>query len=219
LDRLFGPGGVLVLARGMCPADAPELCTHALRQGSALWSLLLHALPPQPQPHNHHHHPATTTHPPPTKQTDQRGCGRSAPRGCLVDNTTAALVSDLEALRAHLGVPAFATVLGGSWGVALALAYAQSHPDRIRSLVLRGVCCMRPHEVAWVYAPARMGGGAAAMRPAQYAGFVGALEEGERANPVLGYYKRMLDPDASVREAAVSSGWGLVGSVGGGFGF
>eukprot|EP00877_Chromochloris_zofingiensis_P011627 jgi/Chrzof1/6718/Cz19g06220.t1 len=60
---------------------------------------------------------------------DQRGCGRSTPRGCLQDNHTAAVVQDYELLRQHLGVNQW-LVLGGSWGVALSLAYAQAHPDR-----------------------------------------------------------------------------------------
>ncbi|GBF90746.1 proline iminopeptidase [Raphidocelis subcapitata] len=133
---------------------------------------------------------------------DQRGCGRSTPRAALRANATSDLVSDVEALRAHLGVAAWAVVLGGSWGAALALAYAQAHPDAARALVLRGVCHMTPREVAWVYAPPESGGGAAAARPEQYAAFAGALPPRERGNPLLGYYRRLLSGEAATREAA-----------------
>lgn len=180
---------------------------------------------------------------------DQRGCGRSSPAGCLADNTTAALVEDLEALRRHLALPAW-VMLGGSWGVALALAYAQvrrrcaaapccrlcmprcalhcaaappccllslhgprvtalccaargaslqAHPSAVLGLVLRGVCLMRPREIAWMY-----GGGAGALKPLAWRAFVGHLEAHEAANPLLGYYRRLLSDDAAVRSAAVS---------------
>jgi proline iminopeptidase len=60
---------------------------------------------------------------------DQRGCGRSTPRGCLAENNTAALVSDLDTLRQHLGIDKW-MLFGGSWGVTLSLAYAAAHPQR-----------------------------------------------------------------------------------------
>ena len=71
---------------------------------------------------------------------DQRGCGRSTPRGCLIDNNTPALVADMERLRQHLGVERW-LLFGGSWGVALSLAYALEHGDRcagVHSCVLPG---------------------------------------------------------------------------------
>lgn len=132
---------------------------------------------------------------------DQRGCGRSTPTGCLHDNTTAALVSDLNTLRKHLNIEQW-ILLGGSWGVALSIAYAQAYPETVLGLVLRGVCLMRPSEIQWMY-----GGGAAALKPLAWRRFIGELKPEERGNPVLGYYKRMLSLDASVRQAAVSL-WG-----------
>ncbi len=79
--------------------------------------------------------------------TDQRGCGRSLPLGGLDDNTTGRLVADLEALRGALGIPAW-IVFGGSWGSALALAYAQAHPRSVRALLLRGIFLASREEVA-----------------------------------------------------------------------
>jgi len=70
-------------------------------------------------------------------QFDQRGCGRSMPRGETVHNTTAHLLGDIERLRVHLGIDRW-LVLGGSWGATLALAYAAASPSRCLGLVLRG---------------------------------------------------------------------------------
>jgi proline iminopeptidase len=69
---------------------------------------------------------------------DQRGSGRSTPKGELRGNTTPALVGDIEALRTHLGLGEV-VVFGGSWGSTLALAYAQTHPETVRAMVLRGI--------------------------------------------------------------------------------
>ncbi len=81
---------------------------------------------------------------------DQRGCGLSTPHACLTDNTTWALVSDMEKLRQHLGIQTW-QVFGGSWGSTLALAYAQSHPIRVTGLVLRGIFLIQHSEVQWLY--------------------------------------------------------------------
>jgi pimeloyl-ACP methyl ester carboxylesterase len=129
---------------------------------------------------------------------DQRGCGRSTPTACLAENTTADLFSDLETLRQALNIDSW-LLLGGSWGVALSIAYAQAHPDRVLGLILRGVCLMRPSEIQWMY-----GGGAAALKPLAWSRFAGTLPARERGNPLLAYYKRMLSSDAGERQAAVS---------------
>jgi len=82
---------------------------------------------------------------------DQRGCGKSIPRGETANNTLQDLVNDIETLRIHLDVAKFDVVLGGSWGSTLALAYAQSFPERVGSMVLRGVCLFRPQEINWLF--------------------------------------------------------------------
>ncbi|PNH06550.1 Proline iminopeptidase, partial [Tetrabaena socialis] len=130
---------------------------------------------------------------------DQRGCGRSTPRGCLVDNTTQALIADLEALRLHLGLNRW-LLFGGSWGVALSLAYALAHPNRVTAMVLRGVCTMRQREIDWMY-----GGGASTLKPWAWRRFVDFLEPEERGAPLLGYYARLLSRDAEIRDAAARS--------------
>lgn len=69
---------------------------------------------------------------------DQRGCGRSTPHASLENNTTWDLVADLERIRKHLGIDKW-VLFGGSWGSTLALAYAQTHPERVHGLILRGI--------------------------------------------------------------------------------
>ncbi len=82
---------------------------------------------------------------------DQRGCGRSKPRGETKFNTLNHLVEDIELLRTHLCIEKFDIILGGSWGSTLALAYAQNNPKRVGSIVLRGVCLFRPQEINWLF--------------------------------------------------------------------
>jgi proline iminopeptidase len=81
---------------------------------------------------------------------DQRGAGRSRPLGLLAHNTTPDLVSDIEALRRHLGIERW-LLFGGSWGSTLALAYAQAAPERVLGCVLRGVFLGRPRNapICW----------------------------------------------------------------------
>ncbi|KAG2430021.1 hypothetical protein HYH02_013849 [Chlamydomonas schloesseri] len=107
----------------------------------------------------------------------------------------------MEALRRHLGLSCW-LLLGGSWGVALSLAYALQHPDRVLAMVLRGVCTMRDSEVQWMF-----GGGAGALKPWAWQRFLDHLgnEPADRANPLLAYYARLLSPDANVRDAAARS--------------
>ena len=82
---------------------------------------------------------------------DQRGCGKSLPRGEIRNNTLNHLVMDIEKLRFHLGVEVWDTILGGSWGCTLALAYAQTFPRRVAGLVLRGICLFRSEEINWLF--------------------------------------------------------------------
>ena len=79
---------------------------------------------------------------------DQRGCGRSTPHAELEQNTTWDLVADMELLREHLGLEKW-QLLGGSWGSTLSLAYAQTHPERVSQLILRGIFTLRRRELEW----------------------------------------------------------------------
>ena len=81
---------------------------------------------------------------------DQRGCGRSLPRGSVQHNTSAHLVADIEQLRRHLGIDRW-LVVGGSWGAGLALAYAAAHRASCLALVVRGLFLGRPSDVNWFF--------------------------------------------------------------------
>ena len=85
---------------------------------------------------------------------DQRGSGASRPRGGLLANHLQALVADLDALRRHLGLDRW-SVLAGSWGTVLALAYARQHPGRVQRLVLRGAFGLSRREIGGLLIPDR----------------------------------------------------------------
>ena len=127
---------------------------------------------------------------------DQRGCGKSTPHASLVDNTTWHLVSDMETLRNHLGIGKW-LVFGGSWGTALALAYAQTHPGPVTSLVLRGVFMLRRMELMWFYQE-----GASFIFPDEWEKFLAPIPETERDDLILAYYKRLTDANEKVRMRA-----------------
>jgi proline iminopeptidase len=128
---------------------------------------------------------------------DQRGSGQSTPYGCLEENTTWDLVADIERLREHLGIERW-VVFGGSWGSTLAMAYAESHPERVRALVLRGIFFGSRRENDWGYRS-----GTNAIFPDAWGEFVKVIPEGERTDIVNAYYRRLTSEDKNVsREAA-----------------
>jgi proline iminopeptidase len=130
---------------------------------------------------------------------DQRGCGRSTPFASLEDNTTWDLVADIERLRELAGHDQW-MVFGGSWGSTLGLAYAQTHPERVTELVLRGIFLFRQSEVDWLYKY-----GASELYPEGWENFVGLLQESERDNVVDAYHRRLTSGDADVRLAAAKA--------------
>lgn len=126
---------------------------------------------------------------------DQRGCGQSTPYASLHDNTTWHLVSDMEMLRETLGIAQW-QVMGGSWGSTLALAYAQSHPERVSELVVRGIFTVRDKEVRWFYQE-----GASMLFPDAFARFKAMIPPEEQHDLVSAYYRRLLGPDQDLRVA------------------
>lgn len=128
---------------------------------------------------------------------DQRGSGQSTPHASLEDNTTWHLVQDIERLRDHLGIKRW-QVFGGSWGSTLALAYAETHPDRVSELVLRGIFLCRPKEIQWFYQE-----GASAIFPDVWEEYLKVIPEAERVDMVSAYHRRLTSEDPAVRlEAA-----------------
>ena len=134
---------------------------------------------------------------------DQRGCGKSRPNASLEDNTTWTLIEDIERLRELLKIDSWA-VFGGSWGSTLALAYAITHPERVRSLLLRGIFLLTKKELHWFYQD-----GASTIFPDAWAEFVAPIPEAERNDLMGAYYRRLTGPDKAERErcAVAWSSW------------
>jgi proline iminopeptidase len=130
---------------------------------------------------------------------DQRGCGRSTPHAALEANTTSALVDDIEAIRAYLGIERW-LVFGGSWGSTLALAYAEAHPQRVSALVLRGVFLCREEEIRWFYQD-----GAGRIFPDYWQDYLAPIPEAERGNLVAAYHRRLTGTDELARLAAAKA--------------
>jgi proline iminopeptidase len=143
---------------------------------------------------------------------DQRNCGRSTPNASdpetdLEANNTASLIADIELLRRHLDVESW-LVFGGSWGSTLALAYAETHPDRVTEMILFGVTTGRHKEFDWVFR-----GGLALLFPEQWDRLRTALPVAERDDDVVEAYHRLLnDPDPAVRRRAAEA-WCMWESV------
>lgn len=127
---------------------------------------------------------------------DQRGAGRSRPWLSLHANTTGHLVADIELIRTTSGFERMLLV-GGSWGSTLALAYAETHPDRVAGIVLRAIFLGTRAEAEWAFVT-----GPRLFRPELYADFVARLPEHERDEPMPAYYRRLRDPDPQVQVPA-----------------
>ncbi|HEX4710421.1 prolyl aminopeptidase [Phenylobacterium sp.] len=130
---------------------------------------------------------------------DQRGCGKSRPNASLEDNTTWTLIEDIERLREHLGVEKWC-VFGGSWGSTLALAYAIRHPERVESLVLRGVFLLTARELAWFYQD-----GACMLFPDAWQRFCAPIPQAERGDMIAAYHKRLTHPERRVQAEAAAA--------------
>jgi len=143
---------------------------------------------------------------------DQRNCGRSTPQASDPDtdleaNNTANLIADLELLRRHLDVDCW-LVFGGSWGSTLALAYAETHPDRVTEMILFGVTTGRHKEFDWAFR-----GGLALLFPEEWERLRVALPVAERDAGIVEAYHRLLnDPDPAVRRRAAEA-WCMWESV------
>jgi proline iminopeptidase len=132
---------------------------------------------------------------------DQRGAGRSIPLGEIRENTTDLLVADLERLRTRLGIARW-LVFGGSWGSTLALAYAQTHPDRVLALILRGIFLMRRAEIRWFLYEMRT------LFPDAWDRFAAHVTPAERGDLLEAYWDRLTDPDPTVHLAAAKA-WSI----------
>lgn len=133
---------------------------------------------------------------------DQRGCGRSTPHAALEDNSTWHLVEDIEQLREFFGFAKW-LVFGGSWGSTLALAYAQSHPNRVSELILRGVYLCTQSELDWFYQF-----GVSELFPDKYEHLIAPIPKDERGDVLGAYYRRLTTGPLDQRIAAAKT-WSL----------
>lgn len=129
-------------------------------------------------------------------QFDQRGCGSSTPHAELQDNTTQALVGDIETLREAFGIERW-HVFGGSWGSTLSLVYAQTYPERAISLVLRGIFMCRKSELHWFYQD-----GASHIFPDAFEPYREHIPVPEQHDLISAYHQRLISDDVEVRRAA-----------------
>lgn len=134
---------------------------------------------------------------------DQRGCGRSTPHASIEHNTTPDLISDIEILRAAMGVDRW-QVFGGSWGSTLALLYCQAYPEQVTEIVLRGIFLLRPKEIRWFYQH-----GASEIFPDLWQSFLAPIPPAERDDLLQAYYRRLTsdDPEVCVEAAKAWSIW------------
>ncbi len=130
---------------------------------------------------------------------DQRGCGRSTPHGAIENNSTQDLINDLEAIREKLGIDRW-VVMGGSWGATLALIYAESCPQRVMGLILRGVFLGRKQDIHWLYQE-----GTRRVYPDYWQEFVQIIPQNERADIVSAFYKRLTGQNELAKMGAAKA--------------
>ena len=131
---------------------------------------------------------------------DQRGAGRSRPKGAREHNTLPHLIADMELIRRKFGFERW-MVVGGSWGATLALAYAETHPERVSGIVLRATFLGTRAEIETAFTTTL-----SQFHPALCADFLSVLPEQERGEPVSAYWRRILDSDPAVH-GPVARAW------------
>ena len=133
---------------------------------------------------------------------DQRGAGRSTPHASLENNTTQHLVADMEAIRNYLKIHNW-LLFGGSWGSTLSLVYAETHPERVLGLILRGIFLCRAWEIRWFYQE-----GANLVFPDHWQEFIAHIPENERHDLLQAHYRRLTGDDEIARLASAKA-WSL----------
>ncbi|NMT65312.1 prolyl aminopeptidase [Marinobacter orientalis] len=133
---------------------------------------------------------------------DQRGAGRSTPLAEFEGNTTQKLVEDMETVRSFLGISRW-ILFGGSWGSTLSLVYAQTHPDRVLGLVLRGIFLCRPRDIQWFYQD-----GASRVFPDYWQDFLAPIPQDERGDMVSAYYRRLTSSN-ELEQIQAAKAWSI----------
>ncbi|MEW8508694.1 MAG: prolyl aminopeptidase [Candidatus Thiodiazotropha sp.] len=130
---------------------------------------------------------------------DQRGCGRSTPHASLEANTTWDLVEDIERIRQALNIEDW-LLFGGSWGSTLAIAYAETHPQRVKGMILRGIFLCRDEEIQWFYQK-----GASRVFPDYWEDFLAPIPQQEREDLLHAYHRRLTGGNDIERMAAAKA--------------
>lgn len=130
---------------------------------------------------------------------DQRGAGQSTPAGETRENTTTALIGDINRIRHHLGIRDF-ILAGGSWGTTLALLYAERHPQHVKGLVLRATYLNRKEDMDWMYGPS----GANQIHPDHWAEFISIVPPDQRHQPPKAYKKLISSTNLQLQTEAIS---------------
>ncbi len=133
---------------------------------------------------------------------DQRGCGKSRPHACLTNNTTAHLIEDIEKIRRHLKIDEW-LLFGGSWGSTLSLLYAQTYPERVLGLILRGIFLCRPEDLQWFYQQ-----GADKIYPDYWQDYLSPIAEEKRHNMIEAYHEVLTSDDELARMRAAEA-WSI----------
>lgn len=130
---------------------------------------------------------------------DQRGAGLSRPHASLDNNTTPDLVADMEKIREHLSVERW-VLFGGSWGSTLSLIYAETYPEHVLGLILRGVFLCRPWEIHWFYQE-----GASRVFPDHWQEYIAPIPETEHGDLLHAHHRRLIGVDEIARMASAKA--------------
>lgn len=133
---------------------------------------------------------------------DQRGTGRCQPHGLLENNSTQEILADMEAIRRQLDIERW-LVFGGSWGATLALLYAESCPDRVAGMILRGTFLAREQDLCWM-----LGQGANRFFPEYWSEFISGFDSTE-PEAILDSLHDDLHSDDSDRQLSAARAWAL----------
>ena len=133
---------------------------------------------------------------------DQRGCGKSRPHACLTNNTTAHLIEDIEKIRRHLKIDKW-ILFGGSWGSTLSLLYAQTYPERVLGLILRGIFLCRNEDVQWFYQQ-----GASRIFPEYWEDFIAPIAP-EKRHDLINAYHEILTSDNEILRMRAAEAWSI----------
>ncbi len=133
---------------------------------------------------------------------DQRGCGRSTPHGCLEENTTHDLIGDIETIRQTLNIEQW-VLFGGSWGVTLALLYAETYPDQVSGLILRGSFLASKRDLDWFF-----GDGVGRIFPDEWEKFRALVDEEDiTAKNVIEDYHEMITSAYDEERIKAAEAW------------